>query len=189
LAKNKSSWKHQEYHIHPMMSLFVAFIVLMTASLIVFAQRKDNNAQKGFDAFGYNEQANIFVGDADGVDRMLNGKVWGDAFYTNDHLKMKWNDEWNRGNNEGWTMPPYNAHLDNSWNGKVPGGSGEVWHYKMVWTGKCTDGEAVFTDEREEGYCIWGQFAVIMSQGSINEHFWEAHAKPKGYGVRYQGGL
>lgn len=43
----------------------------------------------GFDEFGYNYQARVFVGKADGVDRILDGKVWGDSTYANDWLVMK----------------------------------------------------------------------------------------------------
>ena len=51
-------------------------------------------AQGGFDEFGYNYQAMIFVGKADGVDRVLDGKVWGDLTYANDLLVMKWSKAW-----------------------------------------------------------------------------------------------
>src|SRR3990167_2078111 len=94
-------------------------------------------ADKGFNEFGYNYGARVFVGAADGVDRNLDGKVWGDPTYANDRLVMKWNADWDKGNNEGWLNPPYNAWTDNEWNGKVPGGSDETWHYKIVWVGPC----------------------------------------------------
>jgi hypothetical protein len=41
-------------------------------------------AKNGFDMFGYNYQARIFVGKADGVDRVLDGTFWGDPMYAND---------------------------------------------------------------------------------------------------------
>ena len=44
----------------------------------------------GFDQFSYNRQARLFQGPADGVDRMLDGMVWGDPTSANDHLEMKW---------------------------------------------------------------------------------------------------
>jgi len=34
--------------------------------------------ETGFDEFGYNYQARLFSGLADGVDRVLDGKVWGE---------------------------------------------------------------------------------------------------------------
>ncbi|TDA39279.1 MAG: hypothetical protein DSO08_02465 [Candidatus Methanomethylicota archaeon] len=48
----------------------------------------------GFDEYGYNYEARIFVGKADGVDRVLDGKVWGDPTYANDWLVMKWSKAW-----------------------------------------------------------------------------------------------
>jgi hypothetical protein len=134
----------------------------------------------GFDVFGYNYKARIFVGPADGVDRNLDGAVWGDPTYANDHLVMKWNAEWDRGNDEGWSNPPYDAWENNEWNGKAPGGSGEVWHYKIVWVGPCG---AAGTPLDSGGYCIWGQFAVIHDHGTFDgQHHWFAHGIPSGYG-------
>ena len=142
-----------------------------------------SNGVHGFDDAGYNRTARIF-----------NGTVWawcmekvGDETYcldnygdyANDHLVMKWNAEWDRGNAEGWALPPYDAWENNEWNGKVPGGSGEVWHYKIVWVGPCVEG----ADLPNGGYCIWGQFEVIMDQGTAGGvHEWFAHAIPTGYG-------
>ena len=65
-------------------------------------------------------------------------------------------------------------------NGKVPGGSGEIWHYKYQWVGSCG---ADYTPLPDGGYCILGQFEVIMSQGTVaNVHIWDIHAIPAGYG-------
>lgn len=88
----------------------------------------------GFDEFGYNYDARIFVGLADGVDRVLDGKVWGDPTYANDRLVMKWSKAWDdaRFNGAPWTPE---AWCTNERNGRVPGGSGEVWHYKFIWVG------------------------------------------------------
>ncbi|MCK6459477.1 MAG: hypothetical protein L6Q95_06240 [Planctomycetes bacterium] len=134
----------------------------------------------GFDEFGYNDTARIFVGAADGVDRNLDGMVWGDPTYANDHLKMNWNEEWDRGNDEGWSNPPYDAWTDNNWNGKGKDGSGEVWQYRIIWVGSDLESSDRW---HEGGYAIWGQFEVIFSHGtSANEHFWDAHATPAGYG-------
>lgn len=93
---------------------------------------------------------------------------------------MKWNAEWDRGKAEGWKNGPYDAWENNEWNGKVPGGSGEVWHYKIKWVGNCNADKNLIP---EGGYCIWGQFATIMDQGTADgEHFWFAHGVPTGYG-------
>ena len=101
--------------------------------------------------------------------------------YANDKIVMKWNAEWDRGNAEGWSNPPYDAWENNQWNGMVPGGSGETWHYKFVWVGPCgPDG----TSLENGGYCIWGQFAVISSHGTAgHQHLWEVLASPAGYGA------
>lgn len=137
---------------------------------------------KGFDNLGYNRCARIFNGPADGADGKLDGMFGGYATYAPDHLKMKWNAEWERGNLTGWTDPSgyAGAWTDNQWNGQVPGGSGETWHYKIKWIGPC-GGYGALTGTG--GYCIWNQFEVTFSHGTAaNEHFWDAHAKPAGYG-------
>lgn len=134
----------------------------------------------GFDQFGYNYQARLFNGAADGVDRTLDGKVWGDPRYGKDHLVMKWSKAWDdaRFNGAPWTGE---AWEDNEWNGKVPGGSGEVWHYKIVWVGPTLQASPLW---KPGGYPIWGQFEVIFSQGTAaNLHSWETHATPSGYGM------
>jgi len=151
----------------------VVFVFLFAAVGTAFA--------KGFDEFGYNYDARIFVGPADGVDRNSDGTVWGDSTYANDHLVMKWNAEWDRGNDEGWANPPYAAWTDNEWNGKVPGGSGYAEHYKIIWVGTELESSPYWKDG---GYAVWGQFEVIMDQGTYDgEHIWYAHAIPCGYGL------
>jgi hypothetical protein len=147
---------------------------------IQFGNGCDLNGGSGFDEFGYNYNAGIFVGTADGVDRIHDGNVWGDPTYANDMLVMKWNAEWDRGNDEGWSNQPYDAWTSNEWNGMFPGGSGETWHYKIVWVGECGSTGAPLDNG---GYCIWGQFAVIMSHGTFDgQHFWDVLGSPAGYG-------
>jgi len=139
-----------------------------------------DKGNQGFDEFGYNYSARIFVGPADGVDRKLDGCVWGDPTYANDHLKMKWSKAWDDALFHGGKWGP-DAYEDNQWNGKVPGGSGETWHYKIIWVGSELEKSPYW---REGGYAIWGQFEVIMSHGTVaNEHIWETHAIPTGYGA------
>ena len=142
-----------------------------------------NTNAHGFDDVGYNRTARIFNGIAwDWCMDKVGDTAWcedylGPSKY--DKLVMKWNAEWDRGNTEGWANPPYDAWENNQWNGKVPGGSGDVWHYKIVWVGPCTDG----ADLPNGGYCIWGQFEVIMDQGTTGGvHEWFAHGIPTGYG-------
>jgi hypothetical protein len=134
----------------------------------------------GFDEYGYNYKARIFVGKADGVDRVLDGKVWGDPTYANDWLVMKWSKAWDDARFHGAPWTP-DAWLTNEWNGAVPGGSGEVWHYKIIWVGPELENSPYW---REGGYPIWGQFEVIMDQGTWSDHTHEilALAIPNGFG-------
>lgn len=134
----------------------------------------------GFDQYGYNYGAGIFVGPADGVDRVLDGTVWGDPTYAKDRLVLKWSPAWDEARFNGAPWTP-DAWTDNEWNGKVPGGSGEVWHYKIVWVGPLLENGPYW---RDGGYAIWGEFEVILSQGSAGgEHIWDVHANPNGYGL------
>lgn len=126
------------------------------------------------------------MGPADGVDRVLDGKVWGDPTYANDHLVMKWSKAWDDARFHGAPWTP-EAWLDNVWNGQVPGGSGETWMYKIVWVGPELENSPYW---REGGYPIWGQFEVIMSHGTYPDqdtghpvHVCETHAIPSGYGL------
>jgi len=142
-------------------------------------------ADGGFDEFGYNDNARLFNGTCKSwhMGKFGSTEAGAEAYcgdYSNDQLVMKWNAEWDRGNAEGWSNPPYNAWENNEWNGAFPGGSGEVWHYKIVWVGNCIANPLLVPDG---GYCIWGQFAVIMDQGvTPTGHLWLTHASPTGYG-------
>lgn len=154
-------------------------VVTLVLSFLTFTAVSALAGGGGFDEFGYNYAARIFVGAADGVDRNLDGSVWGAPTYANDHLVMKWSKAWDDARFHGapWTCA---AWVNNEWNGKVPGGSGETWHYKIVWVGSALENSPCW---REDGYPIWGQFEVIFSHGTVaNEHFWETHALPSGYG-------
>jgi hypothetical protein len=136
--------------------------------------------QKGFDQFGYNYQARIFVGAADGVDRVLDGLANGDATYANDHLVMKWSKAWDdaRFNGAAWTP---DAWVDNEWNGMLPDGSKTSEHVKIIWVGPELQ-QSVYW--REGGLPIWGEFEVIFDHyNDPTNHFWAAHAQPAGYGA------
>jgi hypothetical protein len=132
-------------------------------------------AEQGFDAFGYNRCAGIFDGPADGMDKSMDGTIYGDPTWANDHLKMKWNKAWDRCNAVRTPENCAGAWIDNQWNG-MAGGSGETWHYKIVWVGSC--------DELpEDTYCIWNEYMVTFSHGTVaNAHFWDTHASPNGFG-------
>lgn len=155
-------------------------LIFLVAIVAVFTLATSTVLAKGFNEFGYNYDARIFSGKADGVDKVLDDAVWGSPTYANDRLVMKWNSEWDRGNDEGWSDPEgYDAWENNEWNGAVPGGSGEVWHYKIKWVGTELENSPRWV---EGGYAVWGQFEVIMDQGTAGgEHIWFAHGIPSGY--------
>jgi len=155
-------------------------VLFLSMALVMLLMTPFALAGGGFDLFGYNYQARLFVGKADGVDRNLDGAVWGDPYYANDHLVMKWSKGWDDARFHGAPWGP-DAWEDNEWNGMVPGGSGETWHYKIKWVGPCgKDG----TPLSDGGYCIWGQFEVVMSHGTMNgEYLWEVLVSPSGYGA------
>ncbi len=138
----------------------------------------------GFDQFGYNRTARIFNGTGSSWCLARGAAADCMGIYSPDKLVMKWNAEWDRGNAEGWLNPPYRASLDNEWNGNCKGCSGAVWHYKTQWVGPCGD---YLTPLADGGYCIWGQFEVLMDQGHDPNigpgHIWFALAKPNGYGT------
>ncbi len=136
---------------------------------------------------GYNYQARIFVGTGY---QWCNQKLgWNQATCDSflgvnapDKLVMKWTADWDRGNAEGWTGTYPGAWTDNEWNGKgVPNGSDQVWHYKIVWVGSALENSPYW---RPGGYAIWGQFEVLMDQGTDPAlgHTWFAKATPNGYG-------
>ena len=161
----------------------LSFLVLLTLAMAIPLAMAAKPIGAGFDVFGYNYQARLFVGSADGVDRNLDGTVWGDPKYANDHLVMKWSKGWDdaRFHDEPWGPDAWET---NEWNGMVPGGSGEVWHYKIIWVGTELETSPYW---RDGGYAIWGQFEVIMSQGiAAGEHIWETHAIPTGFGGPYK---
>jgi hypothetical protein len=140
-------------------------------------------AAGGFDALGYNESARIFNGKADGVDGVLDGLLYFDAdydAYVNDRLVMKWSQAWEDAATDGWSPA---AWIDNQWNGAVPGGSGEVWHYKIVWVGPQLEASPYW---RTGGYAIWDEFEVISDHGMTadQERIVYAHAGPNGHGAR-----
>jgi hypothetical protein len=134
----------------------------------------------GFDEFGYNYQARIFSGPADGVDRVLDGAVWGDPTYAKDHLVMKWSKAWDdaRFNGAAWTP---DAWCTNEWNGNVPGGTGEVEHFKCIWVGPGLESSPYW---REGGYPIWGEFEAIFDHYIYSDGAseWLAKATPCGLG-------
>jgi hypothetical protein len=144
-------------------------------------------AARGFDANGYNDCARIFNGTYSSW-CVAGGQVPGcvAAPYTNDKVVMKWNAAWDACNAVGTADACAGAWTDNEVNGKITGGSGEVWHYKIKWVGlPCGPTNMNWSDG---GYCIWGSDEVLMDQGidpnSGDGHFMNALAKPNGYGSK-----
>lgn len=137
-------------------------------------------SSNGFNEYGYNYNARIFSGKADGVDRKLDGTVWGDATYANDHLVMKWNKAWSDCNSHGYNDPAYCAGAwdTNEWNGMVPGGSGETEHVKIIWVGSGANQSQYWV---AGGLSIWGNYEVIMDQGMAGgTHHVYTFATPNG---------
>lgn len=161
----------------------IVAVILMLSLMLALLPAQSAAAGGGFDEWGYNRTARIFVGTGwSWCMAKVGDEAWCTSYpgpYANDRVVMKWNAEWDRGNAENWANPPYDAWENNEWNGAFPGGSGTVWHYKIVWVGSCSN-------VPEGGYCIWGQFATIMDQGmdpsSDPAHIWFAHTSPNGYG-------
>lgn len=111
--------------------LIAVFAVFVFVNPVLAAKPADI----GFNEFGYNYQARIFngTGESWSLAKGLPADYLG--IYAKDKLVMKWNAEWDRGNAENWENGPYAAWENNEWNGKAAGGSGDVWHYKIVWVG------------------------------------------------------
>jgi hypothetical protein len=159
----------------------VALLGLALAVLLVLLVSPALAATNGgFDQYGYNYQARVFVGAADGVDRNLDGTVWGDPTYANDHLVMKWSKAWDDARYNGALWTP-DAWVTNEWNGKLPDGSGYTETVKIIWVGPTLESSAYW---RDGGYAIWGEFEVIMDHYSpaYLGLAWYAHAVPTGLG-------
>lgn len=159
------------------------FALIMTAVLML-SIATPAFAAGGFDTFGYNRTARIFngTGESWSVEQGLPADYLG--IYAPDKLVMKWNAAWDACNETGDPEDCAGAWTDNEWNGMVPGGSGAVWHYKIVWVGGDCGADGTLLDDG--GYCIWGQYETIMDQGVDpsygSGHMWFAHANPTGYG-------
>jgi hypothetical protein len=157
-----------------LMSLFVASMFLVSFGFV---------AANGFDEFGYNYKARIFVGIADGFDGFFDGKLWGDPTYANDYLVVKWSKDWELACDLGLSCE--GAWYKYEFNGMVPNGSGAVWIQRLEWTNSCNgvpNGEIL----PDGGYCLWGTYKVIMDQGKDPNyspgHIWGVHAIPTGNG-------
>ncbi|MDP2735755.1 MAG: hypothetical protein Q8P12_06125 [bacterium] len=118
----------------------------------------------GFDEFGYNYQARLFVGTYDSSDRNLDGTYWGaSADYVDDQLIMKWSDDWlsNRdcdgdgkldrgadagGISQGWLTNQVNGDYDSDGDGTQD--ASYTYFVKIVWVGP--------------GGSLWGQYEIVQ---------------------------
>lgn len=158
----------------------LAMVAALTLSTIA-------SAGGGFDEFGYNNTARVFNGT--GSSWCLAGGQGANCLgvYSSDKLVMKWNAKWDACNDVDNFDPGVctGAWTNNEWNGNVAGGSGAVWHYKIIWVGPA---DAVGSFWVEGGYRVWGNYEVLMDQGHDPNigpgHIWFAHATPNGYGGR-----
>ena len=147
-----------------------------SASVITCSHEVTN----GFNQCGYNYKARVFSGLADGVDRTLDGTVWGDPTYANDHLVMKWNAAWDACNANGADNPIFclGAWVTNEWNGMRSDGSSVTDHVKIIWVGSAGTTSPYWVPG---GYVIWGNYEVIMDQGITDgQHFMWTLATPNG---------
>lgn len=165
----------------------VGALVALLAMVAALTLTAVASAGGGFDQYGYNNTARVFNGT--GSSWCLAGGQGANCLgvYSSDNLVMKWNAKWDACNDNGYDDPAYcaGAWTNNEWNGKVPGGSGAVWHYKIIWVGSAGEDSPYWAPG---GYSVWGNYEVIMDQGLDPSygpgHLWFARATPNGYGGR-----
>ena len=123
---------------------------------------KDSNGNTmtlGYDEFGYNYQAHMFNGTYDGVDRVFDGKYWGQTGdFVDDKLMMKWSDDWLSAQdcNHDGKLDRGDTGISKGWEtnhaeGDYYDGNGNLQHYtyfvKIVWVGP--------------GGSLWDQYEII----------------------------
>lgn len=121
----------------------------------------------GFDQFGYNYQAHLFVGTYDSVDRNLDGTFWGlTGDFVDDEIVMKWSNDWlsNKdcsgdgkldrdapgssgypNTSQGWLTNHVEGDYDSDGDGTEDAHYTIFW--KIVWVGP--------------GGSLWGQYEII----------------------------
>lgn len=156
--------RKQYHYVKTVISLGLASVLSLAFMGTGALSASALGAPNGFNEFGYNYNARIFSGKADGVDKNNDGTVYGDSTYANDHLVMKWNKAWDDCNAHGYNDPTYCAGAwdTNEWNGMVPGGSGETEHVKIIWVGSGLNSSPYWVDG---GTAIWNNYEAIMDQG------------------------
>ncbi len=109
----------------------------------------------------------------------------------NDHLVMKWNAIWSKGELEAWGDPVgyEGAELQMQWNGKVHGGSDITEHSKVIWIGPLDpdgnlsplwqEGGKLLKEEKCLIYkTVDCRFEAIFLQGMDGgRHYWDAKVK------------
>ena len=170
---------------------------LIAAIILVAAVAVPAFASGGFDTYGYNRPAGIFNGTyLSWCESPNSAGVGGNSesyclsaygVYAYDQLIMKWNAAWDACNANGYDDPTYcaGAWVTNEENGQVPGGSGAVWHTKVIWVGSQAENSPYWAPG---GYSIWGNYEVIMDQGIDpnwgSGHWFNALATPNGLGAQ-----
>jgi hypothetical protein len=67
------------------------------------------------------------------------------------------------------------------WNGMVPGGTGDVWQFKIFWVGPELMDSPYW---REGGFPYAFEFEIIMYQGTFDgNHLMFIHVVPNGFGA------
>lgn len=120
----------------------------------------------GFDKYGYNYQAHEYNGTYDGLDRVLDGKYYGQTGpWVEDSISMKWSNAWlanvdcngdhklDRGlGTDGYATDTSEGWLTNHVHGKYVDSSGAVQSYedfvKIGYTGP--------------GSPLWGSYTVLQ---------------------------
>jgi len=111
----------------------------------------------GFDEFGYNYQAHLFVGTYDTSDRKADGKYWGGTGdYVDDALQMKWSDEWLS-----------NVDCDN--NGKLDRGlaNGVSTGSSRGWLTNHVNGDYIDTNYVAQHYTYFVKIGYVGTGGSL----------------------
>jgi hypothetical protein len=121
---------------------------------------------RGFDAAGWNLCAGLFNGTVNG-----------------DNLVMKWNAQYDICNAAGTDLAAVclGAWISNEWNGNVPGGSGIVSRYKIIWVGPLGETSPYWV---AGGYSIWGSYEIVLWEGTYPGYgHLLVNAHPSGYGA------
>lgn len=160
-------------------SILVGFLLVLFTATIALAKKPTkcttiqsgllvdsagNPITTGYDKYGYNYQAHMFVGTYDSSDRNLDGTYWGEeGDFVNDKLMMKWSDDWLANvdcNDDG--------KLDRGLVNGVSDGVSKGW-LTNHWIGDYVDDNGVtqhFTDFVKIGYTVtgdlWGAYTVLQ---------------------------